>query len=127
MDYKHLKTFEQFSAEETNEGLFSPSWDKEYEKLDKANEELVKNFHTKLMENKISAKSDVGRNSTKLAIKKVDLTRRLKELEFAKSAKWDIVVTPSGTDYIVKDAKKVNFGSDFKSGGTGGHTGAGGV
>jgi hypothetical protein len=130
--FNHVKTFEQFelsNADQLDEGLFGTNWQKLYDELNKEDENAVKDFHIKLLSDKISANSEAGRNTVKTVLKSnsIDITRRKKEIDLAKANDWKIVVTPSGRDYVVKAEKNVKYASDFKEGGTGGKTSMGGI
>jgi hypothetical protein len=132
-EFKHVKTFEQYTefadSEHVDERLFGTNWQKDYDALNKEDEAAVKAFHVKLLSDKITANSQAGRDSVKrlLNSNSLDITRRKKEIEIAKNNNWKIVVTPSGSDYVVKAEKNVKFGSEFKEGGTGGKTSMGGI
>jgi hypothetical protein len=109
----------ELNEEQLNEGLY-----KQWTKIDKDNEELVKKFAMNIGKD---AKSDAGIKSINLAIKKAKFDSLKQLLDKAAEDKFQGKLRPSGDSFVYRPAAERKIASEFKSGGTGGKTSMGGV
>lgn len=118
-DEKPVELQEELNEEQLNESLF-----RKWEKLDKDDDEAVRNFAMKLGKD---VQGDAGLKTIKSAIQKAKLDSLKQLLSKAAEDKFKGKLRPAGNSFVYRPAAERKVKSEFAGGGTQGKTQLGGV
>lgn len=121
------ESFQEFTDNkpvELNEEQLNESLAGKWEKLDKNDEQAVRNFALNIQKD---VQGDAGLRVIKNAIAKAKIDSLKQLLDKAAKDGFKGALRPAGNSFVYRPKAERKLASDFKSGGTGGKTGMGGV